>query len=142
MCVKYGEDRSMKNDKIKAQTQKKQNVVGRPRIKIDIEILKNLASIGCPTYEIASVMNVSARTLKRNFAEIIDQYREQGKASLRKKMYDKAVKKDNTMMQIFLSKNMLGMSDKVQQTNVTEPLPLIIEAKAEEVKDLNGKEKG
>ena len=87
-------------------------------------------------------MNVSARTLKRNFAEIIDQYREQGKASLRKKMYDKAVKKDNTMMQIFLSKNMLGMSDKVQQTNVTEPLPLIIEAQAEDVKDLNGKEKG
>ena len=103
-----------------------------------IEILKNLASIGCPTYEIASVMNVSARTLKRNFAEIIDQYREQGKASLRKKMYDKAVKKDNTMMQIFLSKNLLGMSDKVQQTNVTEPLPLIIEAQAEEI---DGKEK-
>ena len=43
-------------------------------------------------------------------------------------MYDKAVKKDITMMQIFLSKNYLGMSDKVQQTNVTEPLPLIIEA--------------
>ena len=94
--------------------------------------MKNLASIGCPTYEIASVMNVSARTLKRNFAEIITQYKEQGKASLRKKMYDKAVKKDNTMMQIFLSKNMLGMSDKVQQTNVTEPLPLIIEAQAED----------
>ena len=51
-------------------------------------------------------------------------------------MFDKAVKKDNTMMQIFLSKNYLGMSDKVQQTNVTEPLPLIIDAKAEEV---NGK---
>ena len=43
-------------------------------------------------------------------------------------MYDKAVKKDNTMIQIFLSENYLGMSDKVQQTNVTEPLPLIIEA--------------
>ena len=70
----------------------------------------------------------STRTLQRNFAEIIDQYKERGKASLRKKMYDKAVKKDNTMMQIFLSKNYLGMSDKVQQTNVTEPLPLIIEA--------------
>jgi len=141
MCVKYGEDRSMKNDKIKAQTQKKQNVVGRPRIKLDIEILKNLASIGCPTYEIASVMNVSARTLKRNFAEIIDQYKQKGKASLRKKMYDKAVKKDNTMMQIFLSKNYLGMSDKVQQTNVTEPLPLIIDGKAEDVKVEDGKKK-
>ena len=76
-----------------------------------------------------------------SFAEIIEQYKQKGKSSLRKKMYDKAVKKDNTMMQIFLSKNMLGMSDKVQQTNVTEPLPLIIEAKAEEVEDLNGKEK-
>jgi hypothetical protein len=31
------------------------------------------------------------------------------------------------------------MSDKVQQTNVTEPLPLIIEAQAEEI---DGKEKG
>ena len=107
---------------------KTQSKVGRPKAKVDVEILKNLASIGCPTYEIASVLNVSARTLKRNFAEIIDQYKERGKASLRKKMYDKAVKKDNTMMQIFLSKNYLGMSDKVQQTNVTEPLPLIIEA--------------
>ena len=37
---------------------------------------------------------------------------------------------------------MLGMSDKVQQTNVTEPLPLIIEAQAEEVKEINGKKKG
>ena len=130
----------MKLDKTKAKViQKTQTKVGRPKAEVDVEILKKLASIGCPTYEIASVMNVSARTLKRNFAEIIDQYREQGKASLRKKMYDKAVKKDNTMMQIFLSKNMLGMSDKVQQTNVTEPLPLIIEAKAEEIED--GKEK-
>ena len=119
----------MKPDKIKAKnTIKPQSKVGRPKAKVDVDILKNLASIGCPTYEIASVLNVSARTLKRNFAEIIDQYKERGKASLRKKMYDKAVKKDNTMMQIFLSKNYLGMSDKVQQTNVTEPLPLIIEA--------------
>ena len=124
----------MKSDKIKTKNIKKtQSKVGRPKAKVDVEILKNLASIGCPTYEIASVMNVSARTLKRNFAEIIDQYKERGKASLRKKMFDKAVKKDNTMMQIFLSKNYLGMSDKVQQTNVTEPLPLIIDAKAEDV---------
>ena len=48
-------------------------------------------------------------------------------------MWDKAIKKDNTNMQIFLSKNVLGMSDKVQQTNVTEPLPLIIEADVEPV---------
>ena len=53
----------MKPDKIKAKdTIKTQSKVGRPKAKVDVEILKNLASIGCPTYEIASVMNVSART--------------------------------------------------------------------------------
>ena len=131
----------MKPDKIKAKdTIKTQSKVGRPKAKVDVEILKNLASIGCPTYEIASVMNVSARTLKRNFAEIIDQYKERGKASLRKKMYEKAIKGNDKLL-IWLSKNYLNMVDKVHTTNTTEPLPLIIEAKAEEVKDINGKEK-
>ena len=129
-------------DKIKANVTKNRKGAGRPKIIVDIEILKNLASIGCPDYEIASVLNVSARTLNRNYAEIIDQFREKGKASLRKKMWDKAVKKDNTMMQIWLSKNYLGMKDRTQTETITEPLPLIIEAKAEEVKDLNGKKKG
>ena len=129
-------------DKIKANMTNNRKGAGRPKIIVDIEILKNLASIGCPDYEIASVLNVSARTLNRNYAEIIDQFREKGKASLRKKMWDKAVKKDNTMMQIWLSKNYLGMKDRTQTETITEPLPLIIEAKAEEVKDLNGKKKG
>ena len=129
-------------DKIKANMTKNRKGAGRPKIIVDIEILKNLASIGCPDYEIASVLNVSARTLKRNYAEIIDQFKEKGKASLRKKMWDKAVKKDNTNMQIWLSKNYLGMKDRTQTETITEPLPLIIEAKAEDVKDLNGKEKG
>ena len=49
--------------------------------------------------------------------------------------------KGNDKLLIWLSKNYLNMVDKVHTTSTTEPLPLIIEAKAEEVKDLNGKEK-
>ncbi len=131
----------MKNDKTKVNGVKKPNGVGRPKIILDIEILKKLASIGCPTYEIASVLGVSARTLERNYAEIIDIHREKGKASLRKKMWDKAVKKDNTNMQIFLSKNVLGYKERVETQNITEPLPLIIDGKAEEVEDMNGKKR-
>ena len=41
---------------------------------------------------------------------------------------NKAVKKDNTNMQIWLSKNYLGMKDRTQTESVVEPLPLIIEA--------------
>ena len=125
-------------DKNKANKTVKRQGAGRPKIIVDIEILKNLASIGCPDYEIASVLNVSARTLKRNYAEIIEQHKEKGKASLRKKMWDKAVKKDNTNMQIWLSKNYLGMKDRTQTETIQEPLPLIIDAKAEEI---DGEEK-
>jgi hypothetical protein len=120
-------------DKNKANITEKRKGAGRPRIVIDIEILKNLASIGCPDYEIASVLNISAKTLKRNYADIIEQFKEKGKASLRKKMWDKAVKKDNTHMQIWLSKNYLGMKDRTQTESIVEPLPLIIDAKADEV---------
>ena len=127
-------------DKIKANKTVKRQGAGRPRIVVDIEILKNLASIGCPDYEIASVLNISAKTLKRNYADIIEQFKENGKASLRKKMWDKAVKKDNTHMQIWLSKNYLGMKDRTQTESIVEPLPLIIDAKAEEIED--GKKKG
>jgi len=126
-------------DKIKANKTEKRQGAGRPRIVIDIEILKNLASIGCPDYEIASVLNISAKTLKRNYADIVEQFKEKGKASLRKKMWDKAVKKDNTHMQIWLSKNYLGMKDRTQTESIVEPLPLIIDAKAEEIED--GKKK-
>ena len=126
-------------DKIKANKTVKRQGAGRPRIVVDIEILKNLASIGCPDYEIASVLNISAKTLKRNYADIIEQFKEKGKASLRKKMWDKAVKKDNTHMQIWLSKNYLGMKDRTQTESIVEPLPLIIDAKAEDIED--GKEK-
>ena len=122
-------------DKIKANKIEKRQGAGRPRIIIDVEILKNLASIGCPDYEIASVLNISPKTLKRNYAQILEQFKEKGKATLRKKMWDKAVKKDNTFMQIWLSKNYLGMKDRSQTESIVEPLPLIIDAKAEDIED-------
>ena len=130
----------MKRDKImKTNGQHKGNGVGRPKSKIDEKILGNLAHIGCTLEEIGSILGVSARTLQRNFAEIINASREKGKASLRKKMFEKAINKDNTHMQIWLSKNYLGMKDRMVNEQISEPLPLIIEA--EDVKEINGKEK-
>ncbi len=125
-------------DKNKTNKTKQRQGAGRPKIYLDLEILKNLASIGCPDYEIAGVMGVSARTLQRNFAEIVEVNKNKGKASLRKKMWDKAIKKDNTNMQIWLSKNELGMKDRTVNETITEPLPLIIEGEVEEV----GKKEG
>jgi AraC-like DNA-binding protein len=124
-------DRS-KSDK-KMKTEQVKNPVGRPKVKVDMDILANLSQIGCTQEEIASVLGISARTLQRNFAEIVEVNKNKGRASLRKKMWDKAIKKDNTNMQIWLSKNELGMKDRTVNETITEPLPLIIEGEVEEV---------
>ena len=126
----------MKSDKNKAIMSKKSNGAGRPRIFIDPKIIANLAQIGCTQEEIGSVVGISTRTLQRNYADIIWANREKGKASLRKKMWDKALTKDNTNMQVWLSKNYLGMKDRSVTENITEPLPLIIDGKAEDVEEV------
>ncbi len=125
----------MKSDKNKAIMSKKSNGAGRPRILIDPKIIANLAQIGCTQEEIGSVVGISARTLQRNYADIVWANREKGKASLRKKMWDKAIKKDSTVMQTWLSKNYLGMKDRTVTENITEPLPLIIDGQAEDVNE-------
>jgi hypothetical protein len=114
--------------------------LGRPTKDIDQKVLANLSQIGCTQEELGSILGVSARTLQRRFADLIEVNKNKGKASLRKKMYEKAMKGNDKLL-IWLSKNYLNMVDKVHTTSTTEPLPLIIEAKAEEVTEINGKEK-
>ena len=127
----------MKSDINKAEKKKQ---MGRPQKSIDEKVLANLSQIGCTQEEIGCIVGISARTLQRRFADLLEVNKNKGKASLRKRMYEKAMKGNDKLL-IWLSKNMLGMSERIHNTNITEPLPLIIEAQAEEVKDINGKEK-
>ena len=127
----------MKSDINKAEKKKQ---LGRPNKTVDEKVLANLSQIGCTQEEIGSIVGISARTLQRRFADLLEVNKNKGKASLRKRMYEKAMKGNDKLL-ICLSKNYLNMVYKVHTTNTTEPLPLIIEAKAEEVKDLNAKEK-
>ena len=120
----------------KAIVAKKTNGAGRPKILINIKSVAKLAQMGCTQEEIGSVLGISARTLQRNYADIIWANREKGKASLRKKMWDKAIKQDSTAMMMWLSKNYLGMKDRSVTENITEPLPLIIDGKSEDVEEV------
>ena len=131
----------MKSDINKTKDTIKTKSMGRPNKKVDEKVIANLSQIGCTQEEIGSVVGISARTLQRRFSDLVEENKNIGKASLRKRMWASALKGNPNMM-IWLSKNVLGMKDRTVQETVVEPLPLIIEAKAEEVKDLNGKEKG
>ena len=122
----------MKNDINKAIDTKKTKSIGRPKKELDEEVIARLSQIGCTQEEIGSVIGISARQLQRRYADLVADNKNKGKASLRKKMWEKALKGDPKML-IWLSKNYLNMVDKVHTTSTTEPLPLIIEAKAEEV---------
>ena len=130
----------MKNDKSKAINTIKTKSMGRPQKNVDEKVIASLSQIGCTQEEIGSVIGISARTLQRRYADLVSENKNRGKASLRKKMWEKALKGNDKLL-IWLSKNELNMKDKIETQSIVEPLPLIIDAKAEEVKHINGKEK-
>ena len=122
----------MKNDKIKAKNTIKTQSIGRPKKELDKDVIAKLSQIGCTQEEIGSVVGISARTLQRRYADLVAENKNIGKASLRKKLWERALKGDPKLL-IWLSKNELNMVDKIHTTQTVEPLPLIIDAKADEV---------
>ncbi len=122
----------MKNDKIKAKNKIKTQSIGRPKKKLDKDVIAKLSQIGCTQEEIGSVVGISARTLQRRYADLVAENKNIGKASLRKKLWEKALKGNDKLL-IWLSKQELNMRDKIETQSIVEPLPLIIDAKADEV---------
>ena len=122
----------MKNDINKANDTIQTKSMGRPKKPLDEDVIANLSQIGCTQEEIGAVVGISARTLQRRYADLVAENKNKGKASLRKKLWEKALKGDPKLL-IWLSKNELGMVDKIHTTQSVEPLPLIIDAKADEV---------
>lgn len=91
--------------------------MARPKKEIDPIAVEKLAAINCSVAEIGAVLDCDRRTLQRRFAAAIEKGREVGKSSLKRKMWEHAMGGNTTMM-IWLSKQMLGYSDKVEQTNL------------------------
>lgn len=119
--------------------------MARPKIypKITPEVLEkqihDLAAINCTWQEICTIVGMKERTLKRRYGAQYKKGLEAGKMSLKRKMFDTAIGGNVTMM-IWLSKQMLGYTDKVDnrsQINHNE----VIEVKwADEVDLKNEKE--
>jgi len=122
----------MKNDKIKTKDTIKTQSIGRPKKDLDKDVIAKLSQIGCTQEEIGSVVGISARTLQRRYADLVAENKNIGKASLRKVLWKKALKGNDKLL-IWLSKQELNMRDKIETQNIVEPLPLIIDAKADEV---------
>jgi len=89
------------------------------------EDVYKLAALGCTDNEIAGYHGIKPDTLRRNFAAELQKGREWVKIRLRKAMYENACENMHASVQIFLAKNILGMSDSPLDTEANAPLPWV-----------------
>jgi hypothetical protein len=93
----------------------------RKRIVNPDDVYK-LAALGCNNKEICTWFDINKDTLQYTFGDIIDKAREDMKMRLRQSMWKSALS-GNVVMQIWLSKNYLGMSDNPADSETNAPLP-------------------
>lgn len=96
-------------------------MAGRPKKKIDYQTVEKLASIQCTQEEISNFLGISTKTLQRDdeFCRIYKKGLENGKMSLRRWQYKKA-QDGNVSMLIWLGKQYLGQTDKVENKDTHE----------------------
>ncbi len=98
---------------------------GRPRVNINWDELNKLCALQCTAVEIAYFFDCSVDTIERRikdhdgvtFAEYFKKHSSEGKISLRRAQYSKAME-GNVPMLIWLGKQILGQKDKQEQTNI------------------------
>ena len=87
--------------------------MARPKAKVDPVQLEKLAMMGCTNEEIAGFFEVSKDTITRRFASILNKGRQNGKIRLRR-IQMQIAERGNAVMAIWLGKQMLGQTDKVE----------------------------
>ena len=98
--------------------------VGRDKTIVPPDEVQKLAALGCKNIDIAKFYGVTIDSINRNFASELTKGREMLKQTLRQAMLHNACVNMNAATQIFLAKNMLGMSDNGEvDTEDTQPLP-------------------
>ena len=105
--------------------------MARPVIEIKKEQFESLCNLQCTLDEIAGFFKCSSDTIERwckrtygeGFADTYKIYSQNGKISLRRYQYKLAEK--NPSMAIWLGKQWLGQTDKIEQTTSFENLDIL-----------------
>ena len=95
--------------------------MARPKkYNIDPEQVEKLASFGCSNTEIASFYGCDESLIRKSYSEFIAKGKDKGKIRLRQLLW-KSAERGNVAMQIWLSKQYLGMADKQEITTTDLP---------------------
>lgn len=101
---------------------------GRPLKKIDWEKAEKLANIFCTGEEIASILGMDYDTLNsaikreydKSFSDWYKKHSADGKISLRRTQFKLATEENNVTMAIWMGKQYLGQSDKIESHDTLE----------------------
>ena len=97
--------------------------MARPKkYQIDTKQLTSLAKLGCTNIEMGDFFGCSPDLLEKSYSEFLIKGRAEQKMRLRQLQW-KACESGNVTMLIFLGKNMLGQQDRIEETQLDEPLP-------------------
>jgi len=91
-----------------------EKIMGRPKANVDADQVEKLAQLQCTLEEIAEFVGCSHSTISRRFAQEIAKGRASGRISLRRAQWKLALG-GNVVACIWLGKQHLGQSDKVEQ---------------------------
>ena len=95
--------------------------MARPKkYNIDTEQVEKLASFGCSNTEIASFFVCSNYLISKIYSTNVAKGQDKGKIRLRQLLW-KSAERGNVTMQIWLSKQYLGMADKQEITTTDLP---------------------
>lgn len=113
--------------------EKREGSRGHPRAAIDREQFEKLCALQCTRKEIQFFFNNVAertingwcrRTYGKTFRDVYEEFAVHGKITLRR--YQMQLAKKSSAMAIFLGKNMLGQTDKIEQTqNINAEVPMV-----------------
>jgi hypothetical protein len=98
-------------------------LIGRRNVVVPPEEVEDLAALGCTNVDIANWFGVTEQAIRYNFNDELIKGRETLKISLRRAMLKNACVNLNAAVQIFLAKNMLGMSDNGMVNDGSKVLP-------------------
>ena len=97
--------------------------IGRDKKIVPPDEVQKLAALGCSNRDIANFFGIEESNVSRHFAAFITKGREEVKIALRRAMLDNACRNHSAAVQIFLAKNLLGMSDVPVNSEDKKPLP-------------------
>jgi len=97
--------------------------MARPqKYKIDGEEVFKLASFHCTNKEIAEFYGCDESLIRKNYSEFCTKGRAIGKTRLRKLLW-RAAEKGSVVSMIWLSKQYLGMKERIESSEECTPLP-------------------